>query len=718
MGRSKGRRQQSLLRDARATRQRGHRYRIDLYERAGGVTNLISTGPNGGNGAADAFFDGASSDGTKVFFHTTEALVAGDTDGTNDVYQRSAGTTTIISQGPTGGNGSSDAFYVGCNQDGSRVWFVSYEELTSADNDHSHKDVYERSGGTTTLLSTSSSLPNGNFGADFAGASQDGARVFFFTDESMVAADTDSNTRDIYERVGGTTNLVSIGPAPGAGTAAQRAFWGGASSDGTHVFFTSTEKLTTDDTDSTCIDDFGATVQCSDVYERFNGTTTLVSTSASSPNGPYRAAFGGNSSDGLRVFFQTDEPLDPADTDGPPSNGCQDVNGNPTLHCIDVYERSGGTTTLVSTSPTPPNSASTAVFRAVSQDGARVFFSTDERLVAADTDSVADIYERSGGNTTLVSTGPAGGNGGFDATFDGISADGTRVFFDSFEALTSNDTDPNWSDVYERYGSQTYLLSTGPTGGGGTNSAFFAGSSTDGTRVYFQTDEALLGSDTDVEQDIYVTTVPSAYARPKGAGPVRLPLVPAYQECALPGNRTHASPWNFPSCNPATQESGQLTVGTVDANGQQPKFNAYVRYRVIPGNPGTPADEADVGLELSAPDVRNRADLSDYAGQLQTNATLRITDRSNGAANSETGTVSDITLSFIAPCTTTPADATVGSTCGVNTTADAVLGAGAVVEIKRAIWQLGQVEVFDGGPDGLASTSPNTLFAVQGIFVP
>ena len=34
---------------------------------------------------------------------------------------------------------------------------------------------------------------------------------------------------------------------------------------------------------------------------------------------------------------------------------------------------------------------------------------------------------------------------------------------------------------------------------------------------------------------------------------------------------------------------------------------------------------------------------------------------------------------------------TVGSTCALTTTADAVLGAGAVKESKRTIWQLGQV---------------------------
>jgi hypothetical protein len=60
----------------------------------------------------------------------------------------------------------------------------------------------------------------------------------------------------------------------------------------------------------------------------------------------------------------------------------------------------------------------------------------------------------------------------------------------------------------------------------------------------------------------------------------------------------------------------------------------------------------------------------------------------------------------------------VGSTCSVNTTVDAVLGAGAIKETMRTIWQLGQVRVNDGGPDGVVSTTPNTLFAVQGLFVP
>jgi hypothetical protein len=53
----------------------------------------------------------------------------------------------------------------------------------------------------------------------------------------------------------------------------------------------------------------------------------------------------------------------------------------------------------------------------------------------------------------------------------------------------------------------------------------------------------------------------------------------------------------------------------------------------------------------------------------------------------------------------------------VSTTLDAVLP-GLVRERARAIWELGQVEVLDGGADGMAATPGNAVFMRQGLFVP
>ena len=72
---------------------------------------------------------------------------------------------------------------------------------------------------------------------------------------------------------------------------------------------------------------------------------------------------------------------------------------------------------------------------------------------------------------------------------------------------------------------------------------------------------------------------PPGYPRPEGASPLRVSLVPAYQECTAP-DRTHGPPLAFPSCASPQQESSELTVGTPDANGQR---GAVDRVRAVHG---------------------------------------------------------------------------------------------------------------------------------------
>ena len=99
-----------------------------------------------------ANYDGISQDGSRVFFHTPESLVAGDTDNGIDVYERAGGTTTILSIGSAGGNNGSAAQFAGASQDGTSVFLETAEKLVAADNDTAN-DVYRSAGGTVTLLS-------------------------------------------------------------------------------------------------------------------------------------------------------------------------------------------------------------------------------------------------------------------------------------------------------------------------------------------------------------------------------------------------------------------------------------------------------------------------------------------------------------------------------------------------------------------------------------
>jgi hypothetical protein len=494
--------------------------REDVYERAGGVTTLVSQ-PTGvaDPDTADAFFHGVSADGSRVIFSTTEKLTADDTDtDLRDVYERAGGVTTLVSQ-PTGvaDPATDHARFQGASADGSRVFFATDQKLTAEDTDTGREDVYERAGGVTTLVSQPSGVADPDTdGASFAGASADGGRVFFDTTQQLTADDTDSGFNDVYERAGGVTTLVSQ-PSGVADPDTDGAGFEGASADGGRVFFATSQRLAADDTDGGLFD----------VYERAGGVTTLVSqpTGVADPGTGF-VEFGGASADGSRVFFITPQQLAADDSDG---------------GWFDVYERAGGVTTLVSqptgvADPGPDH----AFFEGASADGGRVFFDTGQGLTADDTDGgLFDVYERAGGVTTLVSqpTGVADPNTD-EAFFAGASADGGRVFFDTTQKLTADDSDTNRQDVYERAGGVTTLVSQ-PSGVADpdTDEAFFVGASAGGNRVFFETAQRLTADDNDSALwDVYAAGSPDP-PPPAPDGPPGAPSTPPAGSAAGPSTR-------------------------------------------------------------------------------------------------------------------------------------------------------------------------------------
>ena len=206
------------------------------------------------------------------------------------------------------------------------------------------------------------------------------------------------------------------------------------------------------------------------------------------------------------------------------------------------------------------------------------------------------------------------------------------------------------------------------------------------------------------------------YPRPKGATPSRFSLVTAYEPCTAP-DREHGPPLAFGSCSSPQPASDHLTVGTGDANGLPARNEGHVLFSTVVGVPSTPADEADVRLEMFMDDVFTQG-LADYAGELRASFRVRITDKSSpGAGPGTAATTTDIPLAAAFGCTPV-ADPQEGSTCSGTTTVDALVP-GAVGETKRSIWALDQVRVFDGGADGDAdTTADNTLFATAGLFIP
>lgn len=483
-------------------------HETDLYARSYDtavgeyVTRELSIGPYGGNDARSATYDGMSRDGNEVFFSTRERLVAGDSDHAEDIYVRilSENRTLLVSQGAgpsQGGENCSahncgaheiDAIFVpgGVPATGGRVFFSTTEALTAADTDGS-ADIYVRNiaAATTELVSAgeagcvAAGCGDGETAATFLGADGAGGEAYFTTTESLSSEDADSEA-DIYQRdlASGTTSLVSVaGTCPPPGTNCAPSF-GGVSADGSHVFFETRERLTTDDTD-----DF------QDVYGLSGGHLTLVSTGPDGGNGSFAATYAGATADGGQAYFATREPIDPAaDTD----------------EAQDVYARSGATTTLVSVGAEGRgNDELPAEFELASPDGSAVVFSTVEQLVPGDTDQVRDVYRRSGGVTTLVSTGPEAPGGELDATFAGASDDGSDIYFVTEEKVTPLDHDSS-PDLYRYSPTGTELISVGPVGGNGAFEVVPQANSSDGTYAFFTTDERLTAEDDFTgERDVY-----------------------------------------------------------------------------------------------------------------------------------------------------------------------------------------------------------------------
>ena len=222
----------------------------------------------------------------------------------------------------------------------------------------------------------------------------------------------------------------------------------------------------------------------------------------------------------------------------------------------------------------------------------------------------------------------------------------------------------------------------------------------------------------------------AVHPRPKGATPIRVSLVPAYDQCTAP-NRTHGPPLAFPSCHSPAQSSGHVTVGTPDANGAPAKSSSFIRYRAHHGIPGPPGDDANVMVTMEITDVRctaaattcgsaNAGGGPDYTGELEAVATVRITDHFNNVSpggGTNPATVTDFPARIKVTCAST-ADPSVGASCVIST--EQQLFFPASLDDKRMVIEFGQISIRDGGPDGLVATDPqdNAEFMRQGVFIP
>jgi methylglyoxal synthase len=448
--------------------------RKDIYERCDGTTIRVSTGPAATDAAIPGFYleyRDMSADGGCVLFDTNEALTADDGDSHIDIYKRCGATIERVSQGPEGGNAAQDVHHGQISADGVCVVFLAHEALTSDDHD-SIPDGYERCGSTTKRITQG---PVG--GDDPVGYPQlekptaDGSCAPFETREKLTSDDTD-DSNDIYVRCGSTTKKLT----PGNG--AFDASFDAISPDGQCVVFETEEQLASTDTDTQ-----------NDAYRGCGATAEHLTTGPAGGGGDFYASVRDTSSDASCITFDTDEKITADDTDS----------------SVDAYKRCGASIERVSTGEAGGNAEIDAHAYWISRDGRCALFTTVEHVTADDTDASEDIFERCGTTTERVSQGPAAGNGSFVPTPIALSTDGTRVVFTTDERLTADDTN-DVTDIYERSNGQTTRVSPDQTSVNpyGSNPQ---GASDDASRILFSRFDHLTSDDTDDRFDIYLATI-------------------------------------------------------------------------------------------------------------------------------------------------------------------------------------------------------------------
>jgi hypothetical protein len=385
-------------------------------------------------------------------------------------------TLQLVTDGTFGADPASPAKLVRASADGTRVFFQTAEVMAASDTDMA-VDGYLRAGaGAPVHLTDNPLAPDKPVDTFLSTISADGTHVYFSSEERLAATDTDDGV-DAYERTpsGALVHLSDNLQAPDFDGVS--AYVQGVTPDGRHVYFETPEPLLASDTDAS-----------NDVYEYGPAGLVHVSDGPGPDGAGLPADFNRASADGARVYFETPEKLVAADTDS----------------AVDVYLRTAAGVTLLTDDPTGPDADMEARFLEVTPDGGRLWFETRESLAATDTDTVSDVYERApSGALTHITRDPSGAQDAFNAYYASGSSDGARVAFSTEESMAATDTDTA-ADVYLRQSGGTLIHVTDGPGADANLNAGTNAVSADGTRVLFTTSEALAPSDTDTTADAYL----------------------------------------------------------------------------------------------------------------------------------------------------------------------------------------------------------------------
>jgi Tol biopolymer transport system component len=389
----------------------------------------VSVGPAGVEANQDsAFVGGVARDGQRVVFVSTATnLVAGDTNGVQDVFLRdlAANATVRLSANAGGTQANLACGAPTLSADGQWSAFSSRATNLVPADANGLEDVFLKhvASGAVVLASVDSFGAAGNGSSRMPSLSADGRYVAFASLASnLVPGDTNA-TWDVFvhDRVTGATVRASVDSLGVEGNAESSA--PALAGCGCCVAFTSSaSNLVTVDTNLSS-DVF--------VHDLASGTTTCASLGL----GGIPAFLGAQ-----RAFLSADASLVGFDS------ASNDLVAGDTNLANDVFvlERWNGTLTRASVATGGGEGDHMSLAGALSGDGRFVTFtSLASNLVPGDTNLKQDVFvhERATGQTTRVSQSAGGNEGNQSSSGSALSFDGRFVVFSSYASnLVASDT--------------------------------------------------------------------------------------------------------------------------------------------------------------------------------------------------------------------------------------------------------------------------------------
>jgi len=289
-----------------------------VRDRVTGKTTRVSVSSEGKQGNDYSYIDGISADGRYVTFESGASnLVAGDSNGASDIFvhDRQTGKTTRVSISSAGNQGNDYSTYSAISADGRYIVFSSYADNLVAGDTNGTEDVFvrDRLTGTTARVSVNSAGVQGDSQSESPMISADGRYVAFHSYAENLATGDTNLASDIFvrDRLTGSTSRVSVSST---GAQAICVSWAcneapvAISADGRYVAFKSYAlNLVAGSTNG----EFHVYVK-----DRQTGTTTRVSVSSTGLQGNYGNGFdGGISADGRYLSFNSlDDNMVASDT--------------------------------------------------------------------------------------------------------------------------------------------------------------------------------------------------------------------------------------------------------------------------------------------------------------------------------------------------------------------------------------------------------------------